>query len=267
VTRRSQRKGGADRADAPTGQAVGWLRQAALSGVQVTRLGEVAVASPTPALAAALSPGRLPKQPPSVDPNEDGVLVAAGAGRALLAVVDAHYGYASGAAALAAVGAGLPDLLAADRRALPSALQRLVRQVLEAVAIGVRPQPASATALSIALVERRRLLAVTFGDTVVVRVSRRGAARRIGRTRGFAGARAPAAAIEQARLAPGDRVLVATDGLTDYLGSAWASRIADEVRAAPPGSAVRRLVGDALTAGAGDHIAVGLWSPLTGGQG
>lgn len=237
------------------------LRHAVLYGSEVTRLGEVATAAPTTELAAALSPGRLPKLPPPVDPNEDGVLVAARGGRVCLAVVDAHFGASSGEAALAALSAGMEDLMGSPTGGLAGRLRRLLDTVLEDVEAAVRAQPDSATALSIALADRRRLLAVTMGDTVVVRVSRRGRARRVGSSRPFAGAQAPEVRVDRVRLRRGDRLMVATDGLTDYLPSPWLKEVGAHVAEGPPQAAVQRLLDKAFTAGARDHVALAVWVP------
>lgn len=248
------------------------LRVVLRHGREVTVLGQVLVETVGSSVALALSPGRFPKRTRTVDANEDAVLAATTGDRALLAVADGHLGATAAEAAIAACRRHTEQVLSVSEPALEAAVEELVAGVVAAVAEALSsvapPREHSGTALSVAVVSGDRLLAVTMGDTAVVRVTRRGRSRRVGRATGFLHARAPRTVVQHVRLRPGERVLCATDGLLDFVGGPWERRLgAAGALAKPPEAAVEALVASAFATGAADHIAVALWAGSENGRG
>ena len=244
---------------------MGTLREAALWGDEHTELGEIAVAELPPRAAVALSRGRFPKGYPHFDPNEDAVLAATDGSAWLLAVADGHNGFDAARAALTALQAAAPPTLAGaatdPEAALRAGLILVGEAVTEALTHVHEDRAASATALTVALVVGGRLTTLTLGDTAVVLV-RDGRARRIGGPTGFLGPGADlgAAGLDRADLHPGETVVVASDGLFDFLGRSpdrALARLAARPGESPAGLA-RAAVEQACAGGAGDNIAVAL---------
>lgn len=211
--------------------------------------------------AVALSRGRYPKSYPHLDPNEDAVLAASGPGGRLLAVADGHSGFDAARAALRAVASGVEELVGADAARPDDALDSVCRQAVlaatDAVTAAGPERAGSRTALTLALVAGDRLHVATYGDTSCARI-RAGKGKTVGEHGEFLGPGAGPPHLAGGRLRRGDRVVVASDGLTDYLGRVWTARAAEVVAGATdPLEAVRGLVALAMTGGAGDHIAVG----------
>lgn len=233
-----------------------------LWGDELETLDDVAATPLDGAGAIALSRGRFPKAYPHLDPNEDAVLAAAGPGGRLVAVADGHSGFDAARAALRAVADSVDRLVAAapDRpgEALESVCLDALRAVTEAVAAAPAERADSRTALTVALETDGRLHVATYGDTACARL-RAGKAKAVSGAYAFLGPGAPPPRLDQVRLRAGDAVLVASDGLVDFLGRGWTVRAAEVVAAeTDPLAAARALVELAMTGGAGDHIAVGL---------
>jgi len=244
---------------------MGIYREAALWGDAHTELGEIAVAGLLPHAAVALSRGKFPKGYPHLDPNEDAVLAATDGANWLLAVADGHNGFDAARAALTALQstteATLADSATDPETALRTALALAGAAVTDALTDVEEGRSGSATALTVAIVAAGRLTAVTMGDTAAVLI-RNGRARRIGSPTRFLGPGAdPATAdLEQADIQPGDTVVVASDGLLDFLGRSpirvlarLAARYPDD-----PVDLAGRAIERAFAGGAGDNIAVAL---------
>lgn len=210
--------------------------------------------------AVALTPGRFPKAYASVDPNEDAVLAARGPAGRLLAVVDGHFGFDAARAALRTVADRAADLVGDDAPRPDKGLQGVCRAARAAVAAAVEgaeaPRAGSRTALTVALLTGDHLHVVTYGDTACVR-ARGGRATVVDTPAPFLGPDVGIAKVARVRVRARDRVVVASDGLTTYLGRDWAARTAGVLAAAEqPHQAARDLVELAMAGGAGDHIAV-----------
>jgi serine/threonine protein phosphatase PrpC len=223
-------------------------------------LGQVAAASLEPRAALAISRGQSAKPYPYVDPNEDAVLAAAGPAGWLLAVADGHNGFDAARAALGAVERAAGRLLEQDGLDPATAVHQLFgaarKAVIEALAGAGRPRQASRTALSIALVAGGRIHGASLGDTVALRLGDE--FEEIGAEGPFLG---PGSLLPRVYWAPfnhGDRLLVASDGLMDYLGPRWEECLREAAEATDLTAAARQLVLHAFSGGAGDNVAVGL---------
>ncbi len=235
-----------------------------LSGADHPELGVVVDARLGDRAAVALSRGRFPKPYRHVDPNEDAVLAAGGPGGWLLAAVDGHLGFDAAGAALGAVADRAPTLVRRGCATPPDVgLEATCRAARDAVNTALRgafpPRVDSRAALTLTLVRGGRMWVASFGDTVCLRV--RGGRTKVIRRHGwpFLGPDVDIPPIVQARVRPSDGIVVASDGLTTYLGRHWAARTASVLASASdPVTAVRGLVELAMDGGAGDHIAVGV---------
>ena len=242
---------------------MGERRLAVLWGDQHIELGEIAAEPLPPRAAIALSRGRFPKDYHAVDPNEDAVLAASGPAGWLLAVVDGHNGLDAARAALDAV-AGHAEALLADPALQPeAAIEGLFDRARAAVAERLRQaEPSrrgSRTALTIALLTDGSLHAASLGDTVAARIGPRWVAE-VGGGRPFLGPSTPTPPVGSVLLGRQDAALVASDGLIDYLGDSCHERLLAAGRASDPLQAVQRLVLAAFAGGAGDNVAVGLFT-------
>jgi len=211
----------------------------------------------------ALSRGRHPKGYPHVDNNEDAVLAVGGAGGALVAALDAHDGAVSASAALTGLVAPAVRLCGPDEVAETdfSAALRAARAAVATALEGLeRPRSLSRTALSVALVRGSRLLHATYGDTSVVLV-RRGRGRLLSGTGDWLGPDTPTPRVASARLKDGDRLVVVSDGISDFLGSLWLADVAGAVSSQTPLDACLSLLTLAGDRGAGDNLAIAVLDP------
>ncbi|ONH30610.1 hypothetical protein BL253_12760 [Pseudofrankia asymbiotica] len=224
------------------------------------------------ALGAALSAGWLPKAVPSVEPNEDGVMLAAGPGGLLLAVADGHGGSAAATAALRALAVAAADLLAppaegTDRRGGARLVRALAAAAVDGVADVAEP---ARTALGLVLAVDESIFSTGYGDTLTALV-RRGRPRVISTPSEFLGpgtrgSQDEGRSVERRRRRPGDAVLIVSDGVPDYLGRAFPEAVGTVLRgdgrSVPDAPAVARaLVGRAGAAGAGDNITAAVLLP------
>jgi serine/threonine protein phosphatase PrpC len=241
--------------------AGGQVRVATLWGSDHEALGEVAVSEVTPSLAVALSRGRFPKGYPHVDLNEDGALAATDGSAAVLAVADGHNGFAAARAALGATVDQVPYLLSRTRGTSEAALRRCFAAAVRAATTAVEglkgERAAGGAALTVALLWPGGLASAGLGDCVVA-VIRDSRVWRVGRDAPFLGPGPPSPqlAIGRARLRRGDRVLVATDGLRDFLGRGWRRRLAALAVGTGPADLARSAIEEAWKGGAGDNLAV-----------
>lgn len=228
------------------------MQTALLLGSDHTQLGAIATAT-AGRTAAALSRGRFPKGYPHVDPNEDAVAVADLDDVVLLAVADGHDAAAAAETAIRAVAETAEEIDAAD----PAALGQLTEAVCARIRSDLSPDSPSSTALTIVLVDGSNAQCVTFGDTVALRLrGRRG--RRISQPARFL--TAAAATPDDGRftaspLRDGDRIVVASDGLIDFLGRRAIARLG-RIDAPTDESWVVAAVQAAFAGGAGDNVAV-----------
>jgi len=270
------------------------LDTVALWGSDHTELGEIAVAEVPPAGALAISRGKFRKGYPYVDPNEDAVLVATDGTVWLLAVADGHNGFDAARAAIAAVEATCAETLAeavTDPQAavagvIAVAHTRIVAAIQDRVQDRVQhrvqhpvpnratdrvqdlvPDPdfddSAATTLAVALLTGNlltgdRVTVGSFGDSMIA-VVRDARLRPVNHPSPFLDAAADPADVQisEARLYPGDVVLAATDGLTDFLGPNGPRVLARTLSSTEdPATLVRLAVEHAFAGGAGDNVAV-----------
>lgn len=230
----------------------------ALLGDEHPHLGAVAVESLGDHTAIALSAGRLPKSYWHMDPNEDGALAMEAGPCRVLAVADGHNGFDAALAALSGVFDAIEH--GSDEDAPQNILGRCVESARDHVTRALErlvddERADSRTALSIAVTAPDRLYACTYGDTVVTRV--RG--QRLKHLPGdapFLGPGAEPARLNSATLKQGDVVILASDGVTDFLGRLWRDRFADAVIVSSPTATAEALVELACLGGAGDHVSV-----------
>lgn len=218
----------------------------ALFGVDCPLLGDVSVASVVE-VSVGLSAGRFPKTPPSTNPNEDAVLAAAATGATLQAVADGHNGDAASHAAIGALARFGEHLTEAP-------MAEILEVARSAVEGALATSPEAGTTLTLA---RRRgdvCWVATVGDSRTFRVGRRtrylGTASPFWNTSTIAG---PLPAVSRHRIGD-DWLVVASDGLMDFLGRNHRRRVASLVSGTPEES-VRRLIDAALDGAAGDHVA------------
>jgi len=241
--------------------AVGPVSGRVLLGSDHTQLGAVAVEEISPWIAIGLSRGRFPKGYPHLDPNEDGVIAATDGRAAVMAVADGHNGFDAARTALLSIGHEVPDLLEAPGSGAELALRGCFQRVADQIdhrlkGIGGRGAD-SGTTLTAAIVSSSAVSVLGLGDSVCV-VIRGSRVRRVGGDAPYLrrGATAAAAVGGRWKLRSGDLVMLATDGLIDFLGQRWRRRIADLATDATPAELVLRSIEAACAGGAGDNIAV-----------
>jgi hypothetical protein len=246
--------------------------KATLWGVDHTTLGEVLTSS-TGSAAVALTRGAHAKTYHYVDDNEDAVAAVEGPRATLLVAGDGHNGATASMRAVRFVlerfGGDPPPAL--DKRGWGQLFSDVNEAVLAVTSIG-SPQPSSRTVLLVALVDGQRVSFGSMGDAALV-VARPGSARgrqlnkEAARYIGYATRRkALEGAIHrgEATLAPGEWVVLATDGLSEFIAPA---RPADAIppilaRAGDdPEEAAALIVEAACAAGAGDNVGVALTAP------
>lgn len=237
----------------------GELRSVALLGEDHTELGATAVEIVQPGLAVGLSRGRFPKGYPHVDPNEDAVFGAAGSGLTVLAVADGHNGADAATAAIDALADAAPRLVPGDPAAALRHLTAAVADSVDGRVAGLpEPRDASRTALTIAVLAGFELATASFGDTACLIVHRRRVLR-LGASAGFlAPGTDPAAAhVSRASLPPGAMVVLASDGLLDFVPHL--GRLLRTLASSPAPIVVERLLAAAFAGGAGDNLAVAVY--------
>src|SRR6266508_6034593 len=138
------------------------------------------------------------------------------------------------------------QLFVAARKAVAAALGKVGRE-----------RQASRTALSIALVTGDQVHGASLGDTVALRLGDDDV-EEIGTAGPFLGPGTLAPQVYWAPFDQGDRLLVASDGLMDYLGQQWEECLREAAAASDLADAAHRLVLHAFNGGAGDNVAVGL---------
>lgn len=177
----------------------------------------------------------------------------------MLAVADGHNGREASEAAIRGIDAEASALL--DRKpslAVAEAFAVAMRAVRGALAEVGDPRSGSATALSVAVGNEGVACHAGVGDTACL-IARRTRTRMFVGVDGFIDARSrPAPSVRRVAVRTGTAVVLATDGLTDFLGPGGPRLVRGALRGRPADDA-RRLVGLAFDGGAGDNIAVALW--------
>lgn len=235
-----------------------------LLGSQHHELGAIATRALPPGIGAAISAGRFPKPVAPVDVNEDAVFAAAGGGATLLAVADGHGGFEAAHAAVTALDLGadqLLDMAGEPVAAVRAALRVAVEAAREAAALAPPARRASETALTVAVTRAGAGAVGTVGDTACAHLGRRPATP--GRPSPFSGhPRAlDRAHVSRLRLGPDDRLVLVTDGFSDFAGRRWEHRLQDAAaRHAGAEDLAAAAVGLALRAGASDNVAVAVWT-------
>lgn len=237
------------------------LRLTVLWGEDHPELGEVAVTSLGERCALALSRGRHPKAYPHLDPNEDAVAAATDGTATLLLVADGHSGFDAARAATGAVLDRVPDLLARSdpEETLREAFAAAREAVAGTLADLAEPRRSTRTTLTVAVLRDRRLVTATRGDSAAVRIAG-GRPTPLGRRTEFLGPDTDLDRLhpEEADLEEGDLLVLATDGLYDFLGRRWPERLAELATEHPdPGAYVQAAVRAAFSGGAGDNVGVG----------
>ena len=248
------------------GNAVPWV----LYGRDCSTLGAVLVESLGPDLAAGISAGAVEKRRPPVDANEDVCAIATSGHASLLAVADAHYGREAAEIAIEHVIAALAAETGQSGPPAHDAIT-IIHDASVAVQRGVgragARNPDSRTTLAFARVYSGHVEWGAFGDSSVLVVSPRGT-RRLDRPRPsylgywFTYGDVQALATSGVEpLAPGECVVLASDGFVDSLSSGIGTplELATAVVGEGAGEAadlVRRLIEAALLRGAADAVSV-----------
>lgn len=246
--------------------------RAALWGRDYEDLDRVAAEAVGDRAAIAITRGRYAKPYPHTDDNEDAVAVVIGASATLLVVTDGHNGATASHCALEAVLAELgddPPPVLGDKDWL-ELFERVNDEVLANTGIA-SPQPASRTVLLAALVADGQVSWGSMGDAALV-IGRAGpqrarqANKELTRFVGYPmGRKALDKAVQRgkAKLGSEDWVVLATDGLSEYIAPQRPADVVPRVLAGAgsPEDAACAIVETACTAGAGDNVAVAVLAP------
>lgn len=221
-----------------------------LRGREVTDAGAVRLAD-LGDLAVACTPGCAPTVGPLRDANEDAAVVARVADGTWLAVVVDGNGTAAGVEAVL-------DHVAVRVGALLSEVEPDVRGLVEGAMDalhGVRRAGSHATGASVTAVVGRgpRTWTWTRGDTAAVLVGG-GVPRPLGGVVPRPATPVPLPPQVAGRRGPGDRVVLATDGLFEALGTDWADVVVQATGG--PAAVAQAIVHAALGRGAHDAVTV-----------
>lgn len=209
--------------------------------------------------AVGLSAGRHPKAVAAVDPNEDAAAAVVGSAAAVLLVADGHIGSDAAVAAVETCSewankvVGDATIVKGASSRLADALDDAAQAVAQARQRAQGPRRDSATALSVAVLARRTLWTATLGDTAVVRI-RGQRARTVSRSTAFLSGPGPLPRARRVGLREGDAVVLVSDGVVDYLGRRWETRLAELTAGGTPAQAVDAVLEAAMNGGAGDHL-------------
>lgn len=240
------------------------VRRLELLGAELTQLDRPRIEALSDRVAGGLTRGRHPKRYSYTDPNEDALVVAESGHGVLIVCADGHNGRAASHAAVAEVTERLGDAPMLDELG-DEALIALWAAVGERVRVAAQAAgtPESRTTLIVALLSGTTLRWAAMGDSLLV-VAGAGGVERLDTPRHrFVGWPMTAEEIGErlqrgtCELGPGDWVVVATDGYTDFVtpglepvlaASAAASKTAAQL--------VDVMIESACAGGAGDNVAV-----------
>ena len=227
-----------------------------LLGRDYVKFGHVAIEA-VPGGAIGITRGRHPKAYPYTDPNEDAALIAVGEEWSLQVMADGHNGLDASHAAVEAIhnsvgpnGFSPPD----DAREL----FEVGHQAIAALAPGLNPEASPpGTTLTVVLVTPEASSVAWVGDSVAARI-REGRARDLTPLdprflNPFNGLEPRFASF---RHKPGDLVITASDGFTNFVKKSWPSTLASLAKGANPTSLVSRAIDTAGDGGSGDNIAI-----------
>lgn len=246
--------------DTPPARLVLW-------GDDHPELGEQRVEALGDDAAAGITAGARPKGYAHVDPNEDVVAVVRGEHGTLLVCADGHNGATASRLAVEEVLRRLgdePPPADLDDAALVSMWHAAGETIQRVTGERGHPHPESRTTLLVALIGNGRLQWAAMGDSLLALVDRNGVARRLDTPRHhFVGWPMSPTAVAQrlrrgrAELGPDEWVVLVTDGFSDFVPQPALGSIAAMAAGAPHARAVaQRLRDTALSAGAGDNVAV-----------
>ena len=229
-----------------------------LRGTECTALDEVRSCGHGP-VGIAMSCGRLPKPHPSLDPNEDAATAVVGSRGVVAAVCDGHRGADAALTVLDVVlgrGPMLVDRPLADPGGALRSTFEEARTALGARLAGAEgPRRASRTAVTVAVVTGGRCTVATVGDTAAWLQRRH----RLVRFRGsddFLGPEQVRPVVGSRPVRPGDRLVLASDGLEHFTRPATILAGLRSTTGGPAEEAARALVRAALLGGAGDNVTV-----------
>ncbi|MDP2622426.1 MAG: protein phosphatase 2C domain-containing protein [Actinomycetota bacterium] len=228
-----------------------------LLGRHHTELGEAALDRVGP-VAVGLTRGRHPKGYPYTEPNEDAAMAAASDRLVLMAVADGHHGTHASHLAIEAIYDAAPDLVH-----LPA--HEAVASALAAAASSLAASPTSAssapaTTLTVVAAAGEEGAVLGWGDSAAAVFHGRGGRSLTVPEPVFAcmGEKGPDAGDPvRFRLRPGDIVIVATDGLTDFVVRPWPHTLAQIFQSlTDPGAVVEAALAAAGAGGGGDNLAI-----------
>jgi serine/threonine protein phosphatase PrpC len=236
-------------------------RSVCLLGRDYPELGTVGFAALREGGALALSRGAQPKPYPHQDPNEDGALLVHTDQGVLLAVADGYNGAAACEIALAAAHEAAEALIASRGAAFRSGVAALATRIAERLPAAA---DRSRTCLVIARVAEQRCEFASFGDASLLRAQ---APVPVSTTNELVLGRALDLGAVPAEtwcgafeLAPGERLALVSDGVTNFAPSTGA--LAQVAAQAPSDLAAARALAElALRGGAGDNVAVCTYLP------
>jgi len=237
---------------------MGGLHTAGLRGPDHLEYGAIATHGLSDRVALAISIGQHPKGYPAVDPNEDGVFAAVTERTSLLAVVDGHNGFDAAAATLDAIeeGAGVAVDTADAEQALATLVASAHRMVRDRVGHAPPERRGSGTALALAVVEPEgTVTAVVLGDCVVWTVDN-GKVRSAPASGWFLRHGDDLPSVRTQRFQRGHTLILASDGLSDFLGEHWQRHALTASAYLNPTDIARSLVEVAFAGGAGDNVTV-----------
>lgn len=202
-----------------------------LLGRDHTEYGKTAIERVGP-VAIALSRGRYPKAYPHTDPNEDAIVAAVDDETVVMAVADGHRGIQASHLVAETLFRSIPELV----RLPPS--EAVVEAVGEAAAAlgSAAPtsiQPRSATTLTVVATRANAGAAAGWGDSAAAHLRGREADPLLRQKAEFVAigeSLAEPVSPVTFRLAAGDWVLLATDGLTDFVLRPWPKTLAAKLQ-------------------------------------
>lgn len=229
---------------------------ACLWGSDYTELGVVGTETLGERIGLGISRGRFPKGYPYVDPNEDVVLAATDGRTDLVAVLDGHNGFDAARAAAQAILDRVETLMTlSPEEAAIRAANLAGEAVRDATSHLEGIRRSSGTTLCLAVVSGSHAAVVSAGDSAAVLMGEKtrlltSASPALGH--GRYQTNQPPTVVS---LTPGDRLVVATDGLWDFLSRDGLTRLDPTVFDSPP-RAVAELIDAAFAGGAGDNVGV-----------
>lgn len=204
------------------------------------------------ACSLALTRGRFPKGYPHLDPNEDACLAATDGNAYLLAVADGHNGFDAARAAISQLADSAEEILSHGEPAA-HAMSIASRAVTATVSDLEEPRRHSRTALLVAVITPTATELSSAGDCAAIITGKRGPK--------IVTKPAPFLATTDASpymtgVDPQTPLLLATDGLIDFLGRDPLGTLAPILEFEDPRSIVDAAIEAAFAGASGDNIAL-----------